>query len=721
MLLAIDVGNTNVVFALVDGGEIKTRWRIATDPRRTGDEYAVWLHQLLELEGYSKADVTQVIVGTVVPRALHNLDVLSKKYFGVAPLVAGQGDAAWPMALDVPDPSSVGADRALNALAAHAASRATSSSSISAPPRPSIIVDFNGAYKGGVIAPGINLSLDALVSAAAKLPRIAIAAPNGESVIGDHDGKPDADRRLLGLCRDDRRDGRADEARDRAARPRSSRPAGSPPCSTSIPTPSTGSSRTSPFGASRCWRRRSRNDAGREELLFLALGGSGEIGMNVNLYGTEGKWLMADLGLTFADTDYPGIDLILPDLEFIEERRDDLVGIVLTHGHEDHIGALPYLAADLRVPLYATPFTAGLIAGKLEEEGLTGQVKLHVIDRGGSIDLDPFRVTFVPIAHSIPEGNGLLIETPHGNVFHTGDWKIDETPVLGEPTSEENCGRSATRACWRWSAIRTNVFQIAASGSGESVHDGLRGRPSKRARPGAGHYLRIQCRAPGDARQGCDRDRSAGVRCRPQPRPHPARCEGQRILARFPGNGRSSTTAMRLPKREVMIIATGGQGEPRAALGRIACDNHDLKIGEGDTVVFSSKQIPGNEIAIGRIMNALSDLGVIIVTDAPGAHPCVGPPWTPRTRADVPLDASRDRRAGARRGAAYARTGADRARTAAFPRPSIQKNGDIIRLAPEGPEEGRRGEPVAWCWTVMSSCRPMARRSSSVARWRSAA
>ena len=146
-----------------------------------------------------------------------------------------------------------------------------------------------------------------------------------------------------------------------------------------------------------------------EELLFLALGGSGEIGMNVNLYGTQGKWLMVDLGLTFADTDYPGIDLILPELEFIEQRRHELVGIVLTHGHEDHIGAIPYLAADLKVPLYATPFTAALVAGKLEEEGLTGRVKVHIIDRNGSIDLDPFKITFKALAHSIPEGNGLVI------------------------------------------------------------------------------------------------------------------------------------------------------------------------------------------------------------------------------------------------------------------------------------------------------------------------
>src|ERR671915_2366153 len=127
-----------------------------------------------------------------------------------------------------------------------------------------------------------------------------------------------------------------------------------------------------------------------DELLFLALGGSGEIGMNVNLYGCRGQWLMVDLGLTFAGPDYPGIDLILPDLEFIEKNQDRLEGIVLTHGHEDHIGALPYLSHDLKVPLYATPFTAGLIAGKLEEEGLTGQIKLHIVERDGSIDLDPF-------------------------------------------------------------------------------------------------------------------------------------------------------------------------------------------------------------------------------------------------------------------------------------------------------------------------------------------
>jgi type III pantothenate kinase len=184
MLLAIDAGNTNIVFALVKAGEIRARWRIATDTRRTADEYVVWLRQLLELEGYTTDDVNSVIIGTVVPRATHNLEVLASKYFGVKALVAGQGDAGWPIALDVDEPQNVGADRALNAIAAHAKY-----------PGDLIVVDFgtatsfdhvgpSGAYKGGIIAPGLNLSLDALVNAAAKLPRIAIEEPTGNSVIG---------------------------------------------------------------------------------------------------------------------------------------------------------------------------------------------------------------------------------------------------------------------------------------------------------------------------------------------------------------------------------------------------------------------------------------------------------------------------------------------------------------------------------------------------------
>lgn len=184
MLLAIDAGNTNVVFALLKDGEIRARWRIATDARRTADEYAVWLRQLLDLEGYGLADVTNVIIGTVVPRALHNLSVLSEKYFKVHPLVAGDGAASWGVTLDVVEPRTVGADRVLNAIAAHAAHKGDKIIIDFGTATTFEVVDYTGAYKGGIIIPGINLSLDALVAAAAKLPRIAIEAPESRSVIG---------------------------------------------------------------------------------------------------------------------------------------------------------------------------------------------------------------------------------------------------------------------------------------------------------------------------------------------------------------------------------------------------------------------------------------------------------------------------------------------------------------------------------------------------------
>ena len=196
MLLAIDAGNTNLVFALVDNGEIRARWRIATDPRRTADEYSVWLHQLLELEGLSRRDVDAVIIGTVVPRALHNLEVLSSKYFGVEPFIAGQGSAAWPLKLDVDEPQNVGADRALNAIAAHAKHKGDLIVIDFGTATTFDVIDSSGAYTGGIIAPGLNLSLDALVSAAAKLPRIAIEAPRDNmSMIG----RTTQDQMLIGI------------------------------------------------------------------------------------------------------------------------------------------------------------------------------------------------------------------------------------------------------------------------------------------------------------------------------------------------------------------------------------------------------------------------------------------------------------------------------------------------------------------------------------------
>jgi ribonuclease J len=422
-----------------------------------------------------------------------------------------------------------------------------------------------------------------------------------------------------------------------------------------------------------------------EELLFLALGGSGEIGMNVNLYGCRGQWIMADLGLTFADSDYPGIDLILPDLEFIEKQQDRLIGIILTHGHEDHIGALPYLSEELKAPLFATSFTAGLIAGKLEEEGLTGRVKLNVIERGGSIDLGPFRVSFVALSHSIPEGNGLLIETPFGRVFHTGDWKIDETPVLGEAPSTEVLTRIGDEGVLALVCDSTNVFQDKPSGSEESVHAGLLEQvTAARGRVMVTTFASNAARLQTIGRVAREANRKVVVAGRSLDRIlRVAQSTG--YLKDFPA-AVSFDEAMRLPRSEVLIVATGGQGEPRAALGRVAFGNHELKLQRDDTVIFSSRIIPGNEIAIGRIMNQLSDLGVRIVTEKQAHVHVSGHPGRPeltqmydwvRPQIVVPVHGE------ARHLAEHARL----ALSHGVPSAVVQKNGDVIRLAPGAPEK----------------------------------
>jgi ribonuclease J len=421
-----------------------------------------------------------------------------------------------------------------------------------------------------------------------------------------------------------------------------------------------------------------------KELLFLALGGSGEIGMNVNLYGCEGKWVMVDLGMTFADPAYPGIDLVLPDLAFIEERREDLLGIVITHGHEDHIGAIPYLAHDLRVPVYATPFTAGLVAGKLEEEGLTGEVELNLLEIGGELRLDPFAFRFVPLAHSIPEGNALLIETPYGKVFHTGDWKLDEFPQVGDPADAAQLTAVGDEGILALVCDSTNVFQEEASGSEEEVRKGLddvvaaaEGRVLVTTFASNAARLQTLGRVARDTnRQVCVAGRSLDRILRV------ARSVG--YLEDFPETV-DFETAMQLPRREVMIIATGGQGEHRAALARIAFDNHKIALTEGDLVVFSSKQIPGNEIAIGRIQNALAEKGVKMITDRQADVHVSGHPGRPelaamykwiRPEIIVPVHGE----------ARHLHEHARFARSQGVPHGIVQQDGDLVRLAPNGPE-----------------------------------
>ncbi|WP_088184031.1 ribonuclease J [Sphingobium sp. Z007] len=422
----------------------------------------------------------------------------------------------------------------------------------------------------------------------------------------------------------------------------------------------------------------------KDELIFLALGGSGEIGMNVNLYGCQGKWVMVDLGMTFGDPTYPGIELVLPDLSFIEERRDDLLGIVLTHGHEDHIGAIPYLAADLGVPLYATPFTAGLIRLKLEEEGLSKEVKLHVIPNEGSFNLGPFGFRYVPLAHSIPEGNAVLIDTPYGRIFHTGDWKLDEQPLLGQPSTPAELTAIGDEGVLALVCDSTNVFNDKASGSEGDVREGL----MKTVADAKGRVL-VTTFASNAARVQTLGEVAAATGRKV--------CVAGRSLDRIISTAKAAgylkdfpptvdwDDVMHLPRSEVMIIATGGQGEVRAALARIAFDSHPIKLAEGDTVIFSSKQIPGNEIAIGRIQNALAQKNILMVTDRQAEVHVSGHPGRPELEAmyrwirpEILLPVHGERR----HMAEQARLGI----TSGIRHAVVQSNGDVLRLAPGAPE-----------------------------------
>ncbi|MCB2049680.1 MAG: ribonuclease J [Novosphingobium sp.] len=421
-----------------------------------------------------------------------------------------------------------------------------------------------------------------------------------------------------------------------------------------------------------------------KELLFCALGGSGEIGMNVNLYGADGKWLMVDLGMTFSDPEYPGVELVFADLEFIEERTDDLVGIVLTHAHEDHIGAVPYFAEELGVPLYATPFTARLVRGKLEEAGLLDRVELKVIDHLDPFQLGPFTVQYLPLAHSIAEGNALLIDTPYGRIFHTGDWKLDEDPQIGQPTTAEELTAIGDEGVLALVCDSTNVFNPEPSGSEGAVYRGL----LEEVKEHAGRRVLVTTFASNVARlQTLGRVAKATGR---------RLCVAGRSLDRIIAAGQASgylkdlpetvdfDTAMALPRGEVLILATGGQGEPRAALARIANGNHPISLVPGDVVLFSSRQIPGNELAIGRIQNQLAAQDITLVTDRQSLIHVSGHPGRPELEAlyswlrpEILMPVHGEMR--------HMREQARLGLSCQIPKAIVQKNGDLVRLAPDGP------------------------------------
>ena len=352
-----------------------------------------------------------------------------------------------------------------------------------------------------------------------------------------------------------------------------------------------------------------------DELVFLPLGGTGEIGMNLNLYGFGGKWLMVDLGITFADDTMPGVEIIMPDPTFIAERREDLLAIVATHGHEDHIGAIPHLWSRLRCPIYATPFTASLIRMKLADAGLLRDAKIIEVPLSSEFTIGPFRLELVTLTHSIPEPNALVIRTDAGTILHTGDWKFDPDPLIGDVSdfaALERLGREGIAALIGDS---TNALKTGEAGSEADVRRSLIDLVAKCAK-----RVAIGCFASNVARL-----QSAAVAAHANGRT-PA-LVGRSLLRMEQAareNGYLDDTppfidaeeAAELPPEKVLLICTGSQGEPRSALYRIAADDHpDISLDPGDTVIFSSRIIPGNERSIGRLHNQLVRHGIEIITE----------------------------------------------------------------------------------------------------------
>ncbi|MEZ5849414.1 MAG: ribonuclease J [Hyphomicrobiaceae bacterium] len=360
---------------------------------------------------------------------------------------------------------------------------------------------------------------------------------------------------------------------------------------------------------------------GPGELTFVALGGLGEVGMNCYLYGLEEggrkRYMMVDLGITFPEGEFdPGVDVIMPDLRYIQERRRDLAGIVLTHAHEDHIGAMIELWPRLQAPIYATPFTAAMLKSKLAEFG--GRLKMPIteIPLRGTFDVGPFACEFVNMAHSIPEPSALAIRTPHGVVVHTGDWKLDPQPVVGAPADEARLEDLGAEGVLALVCDSTNAFRDGRSPSelevAQSIAKIIKGA-KRRVLVTAFSSNVARIRAVADAARASGRTLAVAGR------------SIHRVIqvaidtGYLPKGFRyvDQQQFRHLAADEVVALVTGSQGEPRAALKRIADGAHpDIQLSPGDMVLFSSRTIPGNERSIATIQNSLARMGVEIVTDA---------------------------------------------------------------------------------------------------------
>jgi len=422
-----------------------------------------------------------------------------------------------------------------------------------------------------------------------------------------------------------------------------------------------------------------------DELLFLALGGAGEIGMNLNLYGTAGKWLMVDLGIGFADSTMAGVEVVMPDPEFIVERRDDLVGIVLTHAHEDHLGAVADLWPRLKAPVYATPFAASVLKRKLIDAGLRDQVPVTEIPLGGRFSLAPFELEMITMTHSILEPNAMAIRTKFGTVFHSGDWKIDPEPLLGDLTDEAMLKRIGDEGALAMVCDSTNVFVEGEAGSESKVRKNL-----ERLVRGHAGRVAVTCFASNLAR--VESIALAAVAAGRHP------VLSGRALARMLESAQEcgylldfpecvpEKQAGYLPRDKVLFICTGSQGEPRAAMSKLAGGEHrDLVLEAGDTAIFSSRVIPGNEHSVGRLQNALIARGVKVVTDREADIHVSGHPardelvrvyqWV-RPRIALPVHGE----------VRHMIEHAELAKACQVPETVVAPNGTLVRLAP-GPAE----------------------------------
>ncbi len=418
-----------------------------------------------------------------------------------------------------------------------------------------------------------------------------------------------------------------------------------------------------------------------DELAFLALGGVGEIGMNLALYGYAGRWLMVDCGISFADETLPGVDVIMPDPTYIAERADQLAGLVVTHAHEDHIGAIPYLWSRLRCPVYATPFTAAVLKQKLIEAGLEHEVPVTVVPMSGKFSVGPFEIELITLTHSIPEPNAVVLRTPLGTVLHTGDWKFDNDPLVGTTSDMAALRRLGEEGVLAMICDSTNALRPGEAGSEAEVRRSLIDLVGQcRNRVVVACFASNVARLQSAAEAAVAHDRNAALVGRSLWRIEHAARETGYLQGVHPFL--TDEEAAYLPRNKVLLICTGSQGEPRSALARIAEDDHPhIVLEEGDTVIFSSRIIPGNERAIGRLQNRLAALGVEIITEHDHHVHVSGHPaqdellrmyQTVRPRIAVPVHGE------TRHLMAQARL----AEQCQVPQAILTRNGEVVKLAP---------------------------------------